>query len=211
MAIEEVARLLDQCTPEELSDILREIEGASTASLSFQNMPPTPPQAKMWEQQRPQELFAAATANPIQADSLATVAPTIAAAAASPPVPVAPSAPPPGGRRPQLATLQPAAGTPPSGQAVPVTLNQLRGLLQDHGASVLTEVHQLLQQRALSLAGGLAPPPSSEGTVDMTMIASTLVERDREVQQLEAQLAGLQAELARKDRPTMQTTNKGNN
>jgi len=92
----------------------------------------------------------------------------------------------------------PSTAGAPAEVAVPaVTLSQLRGLLQDYSANMLAEVHQLLLQPDSSPPSE-APWASTE-TLDMQLLASTLVDRDRQVRQLEEQLAGLQAELAHKE------------
>lgn len=74
-------------------------------------------------------------------------------------------------------------------------MDDLKRILAEHSEGVLSEV-----QRMLPMGGvvAVAAEQSAEG-VDMGALTQALVERDREVKQLEERLACLQTELQGKD------------
>jgi len=186
----EIAQLLEQCTPEELSNILETIDrnppaesGESTAAMAPLAEP-------------------AATASP----AVPTEA-SFEAKAEEQLAPVPPPGPPPAGgsRRPNPRTAKRTEGEAASGASEPadpaaiatesgpsgISKEELRRLLDEHSAGVLSEVRKLLP--AAGTGGGT-------DSVDMAVFTQALVDRDREVRQLEARLADLQADLAVKDR-----------
>mmetsp|Transcript_68650 Transcript_68650/g.128064 ORF Transcript_68650/g.128064 Transcript_68650/m.128064 type:complete len:272 (+) Transcript_68650:112-927(+) len=156
----EIADLLDQCTAEELTTILGQIEGGKlTASEP----------AFLTQAECPQETEPDATQT---APVTAPVSP--------------PSAPPPQGRRPAPAVK------PAQAEAIdeaPVSTQELKKILAEHGANVIAEVKELLIKEQ---------PPAD--TVDAATLTNVLAERDQEVSKLEAQLAELQEVLASKDK-----------
>lgn len=197
---EEIADLLGQCGPEELADILRNLAdmgtdmGAELANIMGADaVPPVPPsQPAPGEDPEP----AGAPFVPVPPTAKTAVAPGVAAvpapaAAAAPLVPVRPAAakPGPAGRRPQPAGA--SRQTAPAGEPAPVSMGELKAMLADHSMSVLSEAQKMLAAADV--------PGRSEGE-DMGVLAGMLADRDDEVKQLEEQLAGLQAELATKDR-----------
>mmetsp|Transcript_30897 Transcript_30897/g.95031 ORF Transcript_30897/g.95031 Transcript_30897/m.95031 type:complete len:295 (-) Transcript_30897:318-1202(-) len=187
-AMAEVAELLDQCSPHELTDILRALEGSGLAA-SVEKSP----------------------------EALAAPLP------AAPPQPqaprrdiVPPSRPPPqgAGRRPCPTTKKRSegecreAGAGTSSTAVTtagehsddrqLTMNEIKRLLDEHSASVVSEVRKMLP--AAPVAVPQAVQNFSGEMIDLSTLTQTLSERDREVRALESQLADLQAELATKDK-----------
>lgn len=173
--VDEIATLLDQCTSEELTNILNAIEGNAPAATVLP-----------------------AAAPPSAAPAQQALAPETAAAAQAPPlVPMLPTGPPPSnGRRPPRASPKKAthadgAGELPGAElpAGVIPVEDLMRILEEHSASVIEEV-----QKILPTAG------TGAETIDMGVLAEALLERDREVQKLETRLAELQANLADKDR-----------
>mmetsp|Transcript_80717 Transcript_80717/g.218838 ORF Transcript_80717/g.218838 Transcript_80717/m.218838 type:complete len:292 (-) Transcript_80717:167-1042(-) len=171
--VDEIATLLDQCTSEELTNILNAIEGNAPVAAALP-----------------------AAAPPSAAPAQQALAPeTAAAAQAAPPlVPMVPAGPPPSnGRRPARRSPKKAdgAGELPGAElpAGVIPVEDLMRILEEHSASVIGEV-----QKILPTAG------TGAETIDMGVLAEALLERDREVQKLETRLAELQASLADKDR-----------
>mmetsp|Transcript_15554 Transcript_15554/g.35634 ORF Transcript_15554/g.35634 Transcript_15554/m.35634 type:complete len:272 (-) Transcript_15554:131-946(-) len=155
----EIADLLDQCTAEELTTILGEIEGGklTAAEPAFLTQAECPPDTE--------EKSQALVTTPV-----------------SPP-----SAPPPQGRRPAPAVK------PAQAEAIdeaPVSTQELKRILAEHGANVVAEVRELLVKEQ---------QPSSD-SIDAATLTSVLAERDQEVNKLEAELAQLQEVLASKDK-----------
>jgi len=227
---EEIAELLDQCTPEELTNILQAIEGTAppvggsasagqagaavlAAAAAPQQMPPmapVPPAAPAQQAPAPRPVPAGAVVAAPAANSASAGngAPTLA------PVPPAGRPPSGGGRRPpprvvKKADENTAANGAPLGEATTqgiaaaIPMDDLRRLLEEHSAGVLSEVRKMLPATGAGAAagGGVAGGGGSGGdTIDMGLLAEALLERDREVQQLEARLTELQAHLASKDK-----------
>lgn len=114
--------------------------------------------------------------------------------ASTPKDPVPPSEPLPAGggapRRP-LRT-KPAAEAPaaeaPAAEASGVPMDQIRQMLQEHSAGIVAEVQKSLQGSGVPGDG-----------LDVHALTLLLSQRDREVQALEAKLAGLNSELSSKD------------
>mmetsp|Transcript_99673 Transcript_99673/g.281357 ORF Transcript_99673/g.281357 Transcript_99673/m.281357 type:complete len:304 (+) Transcript_99673:137-1048(+) len=204
--VNEIAQLLDQCSPEELNNILEAIEG------SKDGMVPGGVDTSSTAWQMETEATALGTATQEVKPPCATQAVT---ASAMNPMP--PTAPPPqgGGRRPVPAGVKRSEGTAP--QAPEPQLSQLpqpprphsiaddvKVLLEQHSNTLLTEVRKMLP--AISVVDGAegCNVPSAAAvfgdSVDMDTLTKVLVDRDREVQQLEGRLAELQSELARKDK-----------
>eukprot|EP00928_Gymnodinium_smaydae_P084387 TRINITY_DN6766_c0_g2_i1.p1 TRINITY_DN6766_c0_g2~~TRINITY_DN6766_c0_g2_i1.p1 ORF type:complete len:303 (+),score=103.32 TRINITY_DN6766_c0_g2_i1:133-1041(+) len=188
----EIQQLLDQCSPQEIENILAAIETNGPeigTSYGLQDS---------IDNRLPDTIDGAEVLNLEAAPSAPAHVPPVAeqAAAAAPLAPVPPAAPPPShGRRPQPAARK-AEVSGASGEALPptdaISVDELKSLLDQHSASILTEVKKLLPSEA----------PKKDVTangIDMEMLARVLNERDREVQELERQLADLQTELAKKD------------
>ncbi|CAJ1358780.1 unnamed protein product [Effrenium voratum] len=120
--VDEIAQLLDQCKPEELSEILASIESPAP----MQPMPPTGP-------------------------------------------------PPGAGRRPVPGIRAAEASL---GDANVVSREEIRKLLDEHSAEVISEVRKLIP----SISNGVMD------TIDVATLSQALAERDHEVKALEAQL-----------------------
>lgn len=111
------------------------------------------------------------------------------------PVPVLPTGPAPGRR---AARRPPGGAMPPAPCALPepaVTQAELKQILEQHTATVLSEVQRLLPALAQQ-AGGSELDPST--------LTDLLVQRDEEVRQLEEELRELQGILASKDQRVAQ-------
>lgn len=107
--------------------------------------------------------------------------------------PVPPQAPPPGTRpRPVRPGMKPAEAQ--SGDGGVIGMDQIKQLLQDHSASVMSEVRKLIP----SMTSGVMQ------SVDVATLSSALTERDQEVKALEARLAELNGDLSSKDRQVME-------
>lgn len=182
----EFAELLDKCNPQELSDILSALEGSGLSPkgpaprASQRGVAPAPPSAQ------PQQ-----------------------------PVPPAqPQMSPPGRRHVSASKKLAESGFGDSGSSQ-LTLEEVKQLLDQHSANVVSEVQKLLATKTLPSAPvstALLPvqaqapmtwastQPAIGDAIDVNTLTQMLVERDREVQALEAHLAQLQAELTEKDR-----------
>lgn len=243
---EEIAGLLDQCSQEELANILQAIESTTsfvggTSGVSqvgtdaFAAVQPTAPMMPMPPPAPPQQAGATTSAAvqpavpmvpvpppaPAQQAPAPRPAPTNSMIARPPPAAnhggvnngAAPLAPVPpagrpasgGGRRPpprvaKKADENPTANAAPSpqGPAASIPLDDLKALLQEHSEGVLSEVRKMLPPAG---GGGASVGGAGSGeTIDMGLLAEALLERDREVQQLEARLADLQSQLSVKDK-----------
>lgn len=211
--VAEIAELLDQCTPKELANILRALEGEEMED-SLEGEP---------EAEGPGTPQAAAGAG----------TPDSEGAAAAARVPVPPPAPRPmsGNRRPSGGRPGTAGGSRPgtagngrsgagggkwtasgrgSGALAPrgtegagaaVSLDVLKRLLAEHSAELLSEVRRLVQvtPAAAAHAAVAAGPPSAVEGFDLEVLTQAFKERDAEVKTLEARLAELQSQLAVKD------------
>lgn len=129
---------------------------------------------------------------------------------ASAPDPVPPPGPPPGaGRRPCPAGVRRTEVTDAAGggdgPAVDgrFTMEDIRKLVREHSANVVSEVRRLIPAMA-----GLAGQSYDASALDMGVLTQALADRDREVQALEARLAELQADLASKDRRVVDLGNE---
>lgn len=158
---DEIADLLDQCSPEELANILATIENGGLSTET----PPMPTE-------------------------LPEVVPPLGEAPRLDPVP--PPAPPPGGggRRAKRGSAKPAENEEKSNE---LSVEQLKQMLNEHSAAVVADVQKMLPRDSSLPAAGAGD------TLDLTSLAFALSERDKEVQALEAKLAGLQSELSAKD------------
>lgn len=208
---EEIADLLDQCTPEELTNILKNLEEIATRRESSPLLgqgvprslalaaPPAPPGSSLAESLQAAQVAQAPHAPPRLQSAAAQPqlpctkrsAPT-AGSSLPPFAPAPPSAPSSGSRRPQPTglSMRPAG---PTGADM-ISMGDLRSVLTQHGSHLLSEVQALVDR---------SHAPESDDTVagfDLHMLVKTLAERDLEVKQMEAQLAVLQAELSAKDR-----------
>jgi len=190
----DVADLLDQCSPEELQDILKSLESGSlssppmksmTAPLSVQNLQPSiqPPRA--------------------QAQN-----------------PVPPAKPPPAasGRRPSNKGLTEEVLRDVGGSTEPaqLTRNEIKALMEQHSETVVHEVQKLLSstEKRMSVPastelqsfGSVSMSQQHGDTFDLGTLTRTLTERDSEVLALEKQLDELQMVLADKDRRVEELT-----
>lgn len=153
-ALAEVSELLDQCSSDELSEILKALETGGLAGLQSPNGPQAP-----------------AGHNPVP-----------------------PARPPPAassGRRPAPVTLKKLdGGAAAQGADAGISMADLKRVLEQHSASVVSEVQKML--------------PGADGgqtdILDLASLTKTLGDRDKEVRALEATLADLQQELAAKDK-----------
>jgi len=176
--VAEIAELLNQCGPDELSSILQTIEGGGLVG--------------------PVENAVADEVPGLVAKATAESTGDMKAVRAPPDVkPVPPSQPPPGkgtGRRPAPPTVKrPDPSAKVSADAVmQVTAADMQKILNDHRADVLQEVRKMIPT---------AMPPSPAGANGHTMdiLVRTLSERDNEVQALEDRLAQLHSVLSEKD------------
>lgn len=200
-AVSELARLLEQCSPERLHGILASIEGRGLTDATQS--------ASLAAAAQSASLAVAAGGAATRGGGAGhgggyhsrdlPVAPQwqgAAASAPSPPhAPVPPLSPPPGGAGRRRA--------PPGVRRLveegqeELTLEELKRVLAQHSAAVLAEIRRMLE------GGGSptlpAPPQEAGSAVDMGVLAHVLAERDHEVRALEARLEALQAELAVKD------------
>jgi hypothetical protein len=82
--------------------------------------------------------------------------------------------------------------------ATPLTMSQMKELLEQHTSSMLAEVRKtILEETAPKAPAGTSQHPD---VVDLDTLTRVLVERDREALRLEARLAELQGVLAEKDK-----------
>jgi len=223
--VNEIATLLDQCSPEELANILQAIEGAD--GLDGMGLDSAEPMAVI-----------TATA-PTAADAIAAgtcrscnntgtdfmgnpctcevAQQTSQQAGPLSPAPVPPAAPPPSngsGRRPAPAGFkrswsggEAAAEDPLS----PVSMGEMKKLLEEHSAGVLNEVRNIVSAYPISTVPATTPNIESNelevglqtGALNLEVLTAILAERDDEVHGLEARLAELQDILSTKDRRVM--------
>jgi len=120
------------------------------------------------------------------AEELANILASIEGEADAPPPkdPVPPSEPLPAGGGAPRRPLR----TRPAAEASSVPMDQIKQMLKEHTAGIVAEVQK-------SLLGSGAP---GDG-LDISALTLLLSERDKEVQALEAKLAGLNSELGAKD------------
>jgi len=104
--------------------------------------------------------------------------------------PVPPSGPPPGGmgRRPVPPNMKTITST--AQDTGTVSKDEIRKLLEEHSAGVISEVRRLIP----SISSGVMD------TIDVTTLSQALAERDQEVKALEQRFAELQADLSTKDK-----------
>jgi len=183
--VDEIASLLEKCSAEELSNILQKIESGSRATT------PVPLDPSSGELQQD------------HSEGVETVHETLAIGASSPNqpsaespgtnallVPTAPTgAPPPNGRKARTMKGKATNGTDelPPGM---IAISDLMQILEEHGASAMQDVKNTVPLAQCAEAGE---------AIDVGVLAAALLERDREVQQLETKLAELQATLTEKD------------
>lgn len=177
--VAEIASLLDQCSPDELSNILQAIECGGVLDGVDQIV----------SQQM-------ATRIPKGDPNLGAVAQAPAGQQASTQAqtsPVPPSGPAPAGsgRRPNPGVRKAAEASNPEGSMV--SYGDVQRLLAEHSNSVVSEVQKMMMPGA-SKAGAAA------NILDMETLAKVLGMRDREVQELEARLEAMNTTLRDKDK-----------
>eukprot|EP00933_Yihiella_yeosuensis_P062772 TRINITY_DN65767_c0_g1_i1.p1 TRINITY_DN65767_c0_g1~~TRINITY_DN65767_c0_g1_i1.p1 ORF type:complete len:240 (+),score=67.42 TRINITY_DN65767_c0_g1_i1:63-782(+) len=110
--------------------------------------------------------------------------------------PVPPAAPPPSnGRRPAPTNV--ARAQAESGQQL-VAMDEIKQLLAQHSAGVMEEVRKMIP----SISSGVMD------TIDIATLTQALSERDQEVKALEEQLAGLEQDVASKEKRAAELTNE---
>jgi len=178
--VDEIATLLDQCSPEELANILQAIEGGEDLDTDLN----------------------------IADITKAVPASAVPAPAAGPPI-VPPAGPPPAnghGRRPPPAGVKMTAF---GGEAVPddatVSVGERKKLLEQHSAGVLEEVRRMMPFPTGPVPGDAVDPATMEaslqnGALNLEVLTTILAQRDQEVKELEAHLSDLQTQLQAKDR-----------
>jgi len=192
--MDEVAPLLDQCSPEELQDILKALEsgslgspstGAMTTPLLVQNLQPNPQPPRAQAQH-----------------------------------PVPPARPPPAAsaRRPSNKRVveEVLRDVGDSSEPAHLTRDEIKALMEQHSENVVHEVQKLLSSTAITAPVPASTEPQSfgtmsmgqqqSGTIDVGTLTRTLTERDNEVQELEKQFDELQMVLAEKDRRVEELT-----
>jgi len=197
--VEEIANLLDQCSPEELTNILEAIEGGDGLPTDLASEPAA------FETKKEN-----GAVNDLPLVDIDIVDKAVEQQEASP-APVPPTSPPPSsgnGRRP----VPPGYKRTSSGEVAPdeaaVSVGEMKKMLEEHSAGVLNEVRKLLPFPALPASG--LPIDSSNlqaeyqsGALNLETLTAILAQRDQEVKGLEARLAELQDQLSVKDRRVM--------
>lgn len=196
--VNEIATLLDQCSPEELANILAAIEGGDGIDLAI-----------------------AGTCRNCDGTGTDLLGNACACAAGqqlqqqAPPSPVPPTGPPPSngnGRRPAPAGYKRNGSGEGLGDDASVSMGEMKQLLQDHSVEILNEVRKLLPSPATFPAlpaPGLSIDPSTvqaglqSGALNLEVLTQILAQRDQEVKGLEAHLSELQDQLSAKDRRIM--------
>lgn len=172
--VDEIAGLLDQCSPDELANILQAIEGGDMGT-------PVPDMATPVDQLPAGESPPSALPAPV-----ADMSPQ------SPTKVLPPAGPPPAGagRRPVPQGVR-RQNVPEEEQEV--TLSEAKKLLDDHSSAVVSEVRKMVPYMGMSNIGG-------GETLDLETLTKILSTRDDEVKELEERLNTTQAELSAKDR-----------
>lgn len=197
--VEEIANLLDQCSPEELTNILEAIEGGDGLPTDLASEPAA------FETKKEN-----GAVNDLPLVDIDIVDKAVEQQEASQ-APVPPTSPPPSsgnGRRP----VPPGYKRTSSGEVAPdeaaVSVGEMKKMLEEHSAGVLNEVRKLLPFPALPASG--LPIDSSNlqaeyqsGALNLETLTAILAQRDQEVKGLEARLAELQDQLSVKDRRVM--------
>jgi hypothetical protein len=197
--VEEIANLLDQCSPEELTNILEAIEGGDGLPTDLASEPAA------FETKKEN-----GAVNDLPLVDIDIVDKAVEQQEASQ-APVPPTSPPPSsgnGRRP----VPPGYKRTSSGEVAPdeaaVSVGEMKKMLEEHSAGVLNEVRKLLPFPALADSG--LPIDSSNlqaeyqsGSLNLETLTAILAQRDHEVKGLEARLAELQDQLSVKDRRVM--------
>lgn len=169
---EEIAGLLDQCSPDELTNILQAIENGDLATPVEQ------------EQLLDVEISSLSPGTPAAAPASSLTAP---------PLDVLPPAGPPPvgtGRRPVPVGVR-RSGHGDMGEEQQMTLSEAKKLLDDHSSAVVTEVRKILPYMV---------KPTGGETIDLETLTKVLAARDDEVKELETRLCSIQDELSAKDR-----------
>lgn len=188
--VDEIATLLDQCSPDELANILEAIEGGADVDL---------------------EQLSRGNGGADAFGSPAALYQNGEQQQASP-APVPPSAPPPAnssGRRPAPPGYKrSASGGEVNPEDAVVSMGEMKKLLEEHSAGVLNEVRKLVTYPALPAPGPSIDPATVEaglqsGALNLEVLTTILGQRDQEVQGLEARLAELQDQVSMKDRRIM--------
>jgi len=194
--VADIEQLLNQCTPEELASILQSIEDGASGQVA--------PQAAG----ACQDTAASGAATAAQRQPASEEPPAVAAAPKPSPAP--PSAPPPtgAGRRPAPgvrhkqaeadASTVAAADLEVAGDNHQLTMDEIKRLLQEHSAGMMSEVRKLVTAPPAQTQSALQPVGGDK--IDMGTLTQALAERDREVKMLEARLAELQGDLEVKDK-----------
>lgn len=183
---DDIAGLLDQCSPDELANILAAIEGG---------LPLEPQEPQFPEPQFPEPQMI--TSETLVADSSFT---DVALGSCSSPTPSSPKVLPPAGPPPPAANRRPVPAAVNRSSDVAedqrlLTLSEARNLLENHSAAVATEVSKIVPCMAYPNNGG-----NNNNGIDLETLTKVLAARDEEVKDLEARLNNIQEELSTKDR-----------
>jgi hypothetical protein len=181
LVVDEIASLLDQCSPDELADILQGIDGLGADSAVEER------------------LVGDETRSQLQAFSAADT--SAASAASAPPVdvypePSSPQAPlspvPPAGQRPAGGGRPFRRSVSGNDQDQQITLSEAKTLLNDHRGAVVSEVQKIIPYMGTSSSG-------ADG-LDLETLTRVMAARDAEVKELEASLSNIDDTLSAKDR-----------
>jgi len=182
--VAEIASLLDQCSPDELANILQAIEGGGVLNGVDQIVS--------------QELATRLPKEDINAAALGRAPAADSPSAQAPASPVAPSGPAPSGnaRRPNPGVKRSIEASNPeaAGEGPMVSMGDMKRLLAEHSNCVLSEVRKIMPGVGSSQAG------SADNLLDMETLTKVLAMRDREVKDLEARLSDMKTELSEKDK-----------
>jgi len=131
--VDEIANLLDQCSPDELANILQALDSGGLAEQMLAD-------EKLLAEEVPSRTATSAT--------------PLVDTAVSPHQVLPPSSPPPGSRRPAPAGVRKPSGTNEQEEQIP--LSDAKKLLDDHSNAVVQEVRRMVPYMGQANSGGEA-------------------------------------------------------
>jgi len=168
--VDEIATLLDQCSPDELANILDTLDNGGLAEQLLGDDNPS---------REPATSTAPIPATGTLPFQVAEVLP--------------PESPPPGSRRPVPAGVRKPVSANEQEQQIP--LSDAKQLLEDHSNAVVGEVRRMVPYMGMSNSVG-----DGAQALDLETLTKVLAARDEEVKELEGRLSAIHAELSEKDR-----------
>jgi len=172
--VSEIAAMLDHCTPEELSGILRSIHSGSAAGEADEQRPGR----RTGSPQRPPPMTPTPPSGPAPASSGRR--------------------PPPPSGRPGSSRGGHAQRLTYDGEAVlatGITMSEVQDTLRENVKGVLREVHHM----KTSSASQVAPRPQGDDVLSVELLSKAFMERNSEMERLDSEYSAMRNELLVQD------------